>query len=345
MADLDIPDTLKRLLGSIIIATTGFFLFALAGRLALIEGSWLYGISALIYFIPISLFLIFITFILVKLFDEYDDDIYKYTHLATILLSYIASGFMFEQNPTLTQRVDTYLASIHSNQQSASHLVSLTELSKQQLQLWKASRQGDLNKITLAIRDGVDPDFAYDGSSPLMNSIEYGHYNAVEFLLLNGADVNKALDYYYSPLGASLIYEYDYNGFQTLVILNLLIKAGVDLNIADEEGKSNLIFLIENDNYDEYLKVIRVFIKAGADVNLQDNVGMTALMYAAKLDANTSILYELLDADADINLKDNNGKTAYRHALDASNVEVSKIIRAGKTIHKIKLLNSSDFEN
>jgi len=178
-----------------------------------------------------------------------------------------------------------------------------------------------------------------------MNSIEYGHYNAVEFLLLNGADVNKALDYYYSPLGASLIYEYDYNGFQTLVILNLLIKAGVDLNIADEEGKSNLIFLIENDNYDEYLKVIRVFIKAGADVNLQDNVGMTALMYAAKLDANTSILYELLDADADINLKDNNGKTAYRHALDASNVEVSKIIRAGKTIHKIKLLNSSDFEN
>ena len=334
---------LERIVGSIIIAVIGFSLFAVLGRLVLIEDSWFYGISALIYFIPISLFLTFVTFILVKVFDEYDYDIYKYIQLATILLSYMASGYMFEQNPTLTQRVDTYLASIHSNQQSASHLISLTELSKQQRQLWETSRQGDLNKVKEAIRDGVDPDFAYDGSSPLMSAIEYGHYDTVEFLLFNGADINKSADGLY-PLDKAIDFELARNDYDEFVLLNLLVKAGIDLNVDRGDGQSYLLICIEY-NEDNSLKLAEALIKSGADVNLQDDSGMTALMYAAQSDANLSLLNELIDADADRNLKDNNGRTAYSYALEAGNEEAAKIILAGKVIHKIKLIRGAGYSD
>ena len=59
--------------------------------------------------------------------------------------------------------------------------------------------------------------------------------------------------------------------------MDVLIKAGADVNTQDEMGYSPLMHAAE----EGYEKCVQILIEAGADVNLTDDTGFAALIGAA----------------------------------------------------------------
>ena len=82
------------------------------------------------------------------------------------------------------------------------------------------------------------------------------------------------------------------------VIVNLLIEAGADLDLRDNEGEAALMHAARNG----HKETVDVLIKAGADVNPGDHNGTTALMHAVKK-GHKEIVELLMSAGADANQK------------------------------------------
>ena len=83
--------------------------------------------------------------------------------------------------------------------------------------------------------------------------------------------------------------------------------AGADVNATNLEGKAALMCNIEAGHYDTVCA--EILLKAGADVNMADNNGFTSLVKAV-LDDNVKCTQLLIEAGADVNFVNRNGDTA-----------------------------------
>jgi len=82
----------------------------------------------------------------------------------------------------------------------------------------------------------------------------------------------------------------------------------------------------------ELQDVTSLLIKAGADLNMINNNHQTALILASQAN-NIWAVKMLLEAEADVNIKDNEGKTALDYALIAKNQEIIQQLReAGASV-------------
>lgn len=77
--------------------------------------------------------------------------------------------------------------------------------------------------------------------------------------------------------------------------LRSLIEAGVDVNAADKQGMTALMFAARDSGDPELL---RNLISAGADVNAKDKLGKTVLMIAARHNSNPEVIRVLIEAGA-----------------------------------------------
>ena len=68
----------------------------------------------------------------------------------------------------------------------------------------------------------------------------------------------------------------------------------------------------------EHTKIVELLIKAGANIDLQDSRGRTAL-YIASLIGHTGIVELLIKAGANIDLQDSRGRTAFDRAKTRRN--------------------------
>ena len=135
-------------------------------------------------------------------------------------------------------------------------------------------------------------------------------------------------------------------------IIKILINAGADINVKNDEGYSakdiafkyanveTLKTFIDNAaNYrdlnqatkDLFLAIsnesttrgqIGYLLLIGADINARDQDGVTPLMIAAKYNTNPEILRYLLEAKAYVIVQDNEGKTAKDYARQNTNPEI-----------------------
>ena len=111
--------------------------------------------------------------------------------------------------------------------------------------------------------------------------------------------------------------------------MDVLIAAGADVNLKDNNGKSALMHIwdLERDsgpeNYMDSNLYIKKLIKAGANVNEKDMDGKTPLMYAVYPE---SVQY-LIAAGADVNAKDKNGMTPLMYAEFPESMQM--LINAG----------------
>jgi ankyrin repeat protein len=88
-------------------------------------------------------------------------------------------------------------------------------------------------------------------------------------------------------------------------VIQLLAKAGVDLNAQDNRGDSVLHGTYQKD-------LAEALIHEGANVNLRNNQGETPLMTTSSLE----VMKLLVAAGADLKAKDDAGKTALDHAME-----------------------------
>lgn len=109
-------------------------------------------------------------------------------------------------------------------------------------------------------------------------------------------------------LGAWLLYAT--NNAQ-LGTLNALLKAGVDKEFKDNEGRTALMHAAANGQ----VGMLKALLKAGVSLEARDNQGRTALMHGAA-NGQVGTLKALLKAGAKKSAQDNEGKTAKMHAAE-----------------------------
>jgi len=107
---------------------------------------------------------------------------------------------------------------------------------------------------------------------------------------------------------------------QDLEAVELLVRAGADVNRKGKFGDSPLIFAAAYANYD----MAKFFIENGADVNVQASDGLTPLL-AATRGPNNLVLPLLIESGANLTVADISGNSVLDHAV--RNEEVSNVKR------------------
>ena len=100
------------------------------------------------------------------------------------------------------------------------------------------------------------------------------------------------------------------------------IEAGVDVNLADEEQRTALLFA----SFNGHTSVVKLLLDNGALSSQRDGLGRTALMWAATGD-NAEAVELLLEAGAEVNAVDTSeGFTALMHAAAEGQADVVKVL-------------------
>jgi hypothetical protein len=100
------------------------------------------------------------------------------------------------------------------------------------------------------------------------------------------------------------------------------IEAGVDVNSADEEQRTALLFA----SFNGHTSVVKLLLDNGALPSQRDGLGRTALMWAATGD-NAEAVELLLEAGAEVNAVDTSeGFTALMHAAAEGHADVVKVL-------------------
>jgi hypothetical protein len=99
--------------------------------------------------------------------------------------------------------------------------------------------------------------------------IEKGDFEEVQYLIDNGININIR----YEPDGNWSLLHHAANSIATECI-DILIKAGVDVNNIDNKGKTPLMDAVDYGEPEH----VKMLLHHGADINIVDNDGKTALM-------------------------------------------------------------------
>ncbi|XP_062867153.1 histone-lysine N-methyltransferase EHMT1 isoform X2 [Trichomycterus rosablanca] len=152
-------------------------------------------------------------------------------------------------------------------------------------QLYISAKQGELQKVLLMLVDGIDPNFKNESQSkrtPLHVAAEAGHQE----------------------------------------ICHMLVQAGANLDICDEDQRTPLMEACENNQLD----TVRYLLRAGAIVSHKDAEGSSCLHLAAKAGHFAIVEHLLSTAVTDINCQDDGGWTAMIWATEYKHVDLVKLL-------------------
>ncbi len=114
-------------------------------------------------------------------------------------------------------------------------------------------------------------------------------------------------------------------------VINILLKAGADINARNDNDVTPLHYAAYND---ENPDVINTLLNAGADINARDGYGGTPLHHAAYNNENPDVINALLNAGTNINARNNNDATPLHYAAANNNPDVINILlNAGADIN------------
>ncbi|XP_047017705.2 histone-lysine N-methyltransferase EHMT1 isoform X1 [Ictalurus punctatus] len=152
-------------------------------------------------------------------------------------------------------------------------------------QLYISAKQGELQKVLMMLVDGIDPNFKMESQSkrtPLHVAAEAGHQE----------------------------------------VCHMLVQAGANLDICDEDQRTPLMEACENNQLD----TVRYLLRAGAIVSNKDAEGSTCLHLAAKAGHFNIVKHLLFTGLVDINCQDDGGWTAMIWATEYKHVELVKLL-------------------
>lgn len=170
-----------------------------------------------------------------------------------------------------------------------------------------AVARNDLPMVIELITNGARFDVNdKQGNTPLMIAVQKNYPEIVKKLINYGALPNNQ--------DSSLAIAATKNN---LALVQMLIKAGANLNAQNRFGNTALMIALER-GFDS---IVGAMLEAQADVNIQNSEGKTALMIAAKK-GSAAFLDRLLRAGARNDLKDTSGNTAYDIAVKSGHAEL-----------------------
>ncbi|MEM4367103.1 MAG: ankyrin repeat domain-containing protein [Candidatus Anstonellales archaeon] len=139
--------------------------------------------------------------------------------------------------------------------------------------------------------DVVNVNYKSDGITMLMIASWSGHEKIVEMLIKAGADVNAT-----SYLGFTALMYAAENGHEKIV--EMLIKAGANLDLQDNDGRwTPLMWAVAR----KHKEVVKTLIKAGADPFIRDDIGRTAYYLNLQVDEDKEIEEMLREYIEDVN--------------------------------------------
>ncbi len=184
--------------------------------------------------------------------------------------------------------------------------------------LYNAIRGNDLAKLKALVAAGKDAVNLKDtrGETPLMYAAATGSFEAMQYLIDNGADVNVQNEFGSTALIWSAT---------DLAKVRLLTKHGANVNLASKRRRTALLVAAMSDHS---AAIVRLLIEKGADVKAMDMFKNTTLR-AAALGNDLETMRSLIDAGVDVNAADMAGITPLMIAAGwHGNVAATKLLLA-----------------
>ncbi len=127
------------------------------------------------------------------------------------------------------------------------------------------------NIVRYIIKQNINININNYGMTALACACTHEHTNVVKLLIEAGANINIIENFnpYYSIL--HILCNYAININNSVKIIEILIKAGAELNIKDYNGNTPLHIASRSG----YKELVEILIKSGADVNIKNNKGQT----------------------------------------------------------------------
>lgn len=190
--------------------------------------------------------------------------------------------------------------------------------------------QPDLfGKIFSEIDKKIDIDPVFNNVNLLMTSAAYGREGFLKYLLgrmskydinIQGVRRNTALSFAVAAMS------------QDLTIVNMLLEAGADPNIANERGEIPLMRACEQGN----LNAVKLLIENGANVDACDNDNRSALFFTTNFD----VAKFLIEKGATLFARDQQNRPAYISLLKNPAHEVLKFLNQCNTDANFAIIES-----
>ncbi|KAL8786582.1 MAG: hypothetical protein Q9213_002719 [Squamulea squamosa] len=191
--------------------------------------------------------------------------------------------------------------------------------------LWYAARQGLVDTVEVLLGAGaeieIQPSHVNKDHNALISAVERGHFQIVQILLSNGANLNAtsegltalefALQHKHKPVAelllskAALIDLKSNSGALPIAAyygceetLSILIAAGTDVNVSHTWIGTAL----QGASTGGFLSISQLLVASGADVNIKGGKYATALQ-AAAYGGHLSVMKLLLASGADVNIR------------------------------------------
>ena len=191
-----------------------------------------------------------------------------------------------------------------------------------------------LQLVQALLKHGADPNARIASSAMVMSYIGYPKKGAFETFACGTGNLRGATPLWVAAFGANGdtsralgMKSFGTNQHESSAeIIQLLLKAGADLNLTTDDGTTPLMMAAglgrathiptapgRAERAPSAEEAVKVLLAAGADVNAANEADFTALHGAAYRGLN-EVVQILVDHDADINARDFRGRTPFRLA-------------------------------
>lgn len=157
----------------------------------------------------------------------------------------------------------------------------------------------------------------------LMYASAHGSFDAITYLLQNGADPTIHFDFYNVVMCICDFKNVFYDEVILLKSLKLLLSFdNIDINAKNTTGMTALMFACKNG----WLTLVEYLVDHGADIEIKEHQsGETALFFAVR-NNNDKVVQFLLSRGADKNATDKKHQTVYRIVEIKNFVEISRLL-------------------
>lgn len=169
-----------------------------------------------------------------------------------------------------------------------------------------------------------------EGGVALCAAAESGNVEAVKVLLARGIDINYRTTWEIERGMTPLLYAARRG---SLTMVRALEQRGANVMARSADGRTALMHAIESSD-DDRVDLCRYLICQGVPINVADNQGKTTLMYAACQEnshISLKVLEMLLKNKANSEARDKSNKTAWSYAMElGSSKLVARLEDAGR---------------